>query len=267
MVKVSCAASSFVDNQYDRAVSGVAKEGNEGVANEGKEGKAEAKDYCVASPLIVNQDYMDMSMSKSSKSGVKNQEINSLGNVREGKVSSVFEGSLMQLSFEGEAREGCGKQANDKFTGSWIQISEGIIENIKGVGNRLESNGLDEFSLAEFSNRRRPCKRVEEGDLGGPPIDIFVDLLSWEPMIEEGVSRKSSSKGGKEGGDKKKGVNVVSSSCSLRRGRKNFFPSRNHCMNIRNVAQEFGLSGLEKKVAIFIAKKDKDNGAWFRENE
>ena len=111
-----------------------------------------------------------------------------------------------------------------------------------------------------------PCMRVEGGDLGGPPIDIFVDHLIREPMIKEGVSSKSNSKGGKEGGDEKERVNVVSSSrASSRRGRKNLFPSRSHCMKTRSVAQGFGFSGSQNEVAIFIAKRDKDNGAWFKE--
>ncbi|KAK4841016.1 hypothetical protein QYF36_023880 [Acer negundo] len=122
--------------------------------------------------------------------------------------------------------------------------------NVRGCGrNNLESNGMDDLSLAELSDERRcfqkralgvvleflskksirycddrgnnsplcfqesskgevlveksdgPCMREEEADLGGPPI-VFVDLLSRVLMIEKGVSRKSSSKGGKEKRDK-----------------------------------------------------------------
>ncbi|KAK4836998.1 hypothetical protein QYF36_001996 [Acer negundo] len=222
------------------------------VAKEGYEGKAVATDSYSDSSLIVNQEDMALSLfiaskvvvaKKGKEGGVKNQEINSLDDVK-----------------------------------------EGIIENIKGWG-------LDDLSLAELSDGRRCFQKrawgvvleflskkgircydyrgndsplcIQEGSKG----EILVEKFGGpcEPMIEEGVSRKSSSKGGKKGRDKNEGVTVVSfSSSSSRRGGNNFFPSRSHCMKTRSVAQEFGLSGLEIMVAIFITKKDKFHGAWFK---
>ena len=74
--------------------------------NQGNEGKELAKFSCAKSSLVSNQEDKALTVFKSSKSGRENQDINRLGNVSGMKSFSVFKGSLMNQKAGDKARCG-----------------------------------------------------------------------------------------------------------------------------------------------------------------
>ncbi|KAK3228033.1 hypothetical protein Dsin_007895 [Dipteronia sinensis] len=82
------------------------------------------------------------------------------------------------------------------------------------------------------------------GDLGGPAIDLYVDLRGLEPFFRNEKVRA-----------------IVASPCpsARRRGKKNYFPSRIHEMKTRSVARGYNFNGLEKELADRIACRKNDD--------
>ncbi|KAI9190881.1 hypothetical protein LWI28_000193 [Acer negundo] len=120
-------------------------------------------------------------------------------------LSQKGRGSLLEI----ESKTGMGSSAN-KFSSSSTMFSEDI--------------------RVVDSDRHGPC--VVEGDLGGPTIDVFVNLRDKVSVTDEWDCSN---------------LGVTSISATRRQGGKSFFPSRSLCMKIRSISLGFDYNSLEKE--------------------